>query len=136
MKALTIKQPWANAIIFWGKDIENRSWYSNFRGRIAVHASKRLEQEEVAEYQSLVFRRRLNAPGSPIVSADNCGAIIGTVEIVDCVRKSDSGWFVGEYGFVLRNPIALPEPIPCRGALGFWDVPQELISKITVAAAA
>lgn len=133
MKALTIKQPWANAIIYWGKDIENRDWPTKFRGRVAVHASKRIDREEVRAYESLVLRRRISALGSPVISAVDYGAIIGTVEIVDCVKKSDSAWFVGEYGFVLRNPIALPEPIPCRGALGFWNVPDEILARFIFA---
>ena len=31
------------------------------------------------------------------------GAIIGEVDIVDCVTKSTSPWFEGPFGFVLRN---------------------------------
>jgi hypothetical protein len=54
------------------------------------------------------------------------GAIVGTVEIVDCVSRSGSPWFFGDYGFVLKDPIALPEPIECKGALGFWDVSSEM----------
>ena len=38
MKAITIKQPWAWAIIFAGRDIENRSWYTHHRGPLLIHA--------------------------------------------------------------------------------------------------
>ena len=38
MKALTIRQPWAWAIIFDGKDVENRSWNTSYRGDLAIHA--------------------------------------------------------------------------------------------------
>ena len=53
----------------------------------------------------------------------HAGTILGIVEIVDCVRRSASPWFVGDYGFVLANPRPLAEPVHCRGMLGFWDVP-------------
>ena len=43
MRALSIKQPWASLIVHHGKDIENRTWPTKIRGRIAIHASKRLE---------------------------------------------------------------------------------------------
>jgi hypothetical protein len=39
MKALSIKQPWAQLIIMGAKDVENRNRRTNFRGRFAVHVS-------------------------------------------------------------------------------------------------
>ena len=51
------------------------------------------------------------------------GGIVGSVEIVDCVEDSASRWFVGRYGFVLRDPKPLPF-VPWKGALGFFGVPR------------
>lgn len=48
------------------------------------------------------------------------GGIVGSVEIVDCVRWCDSPWFGGPWGFVLRDPRPLPF-YSCRGALRFFD---------------
>lgn len=47
--------------------------------------------------------------------------MLGTVDIVDCVNDSDSPWFFGKYGFVLRNQKRFDKPIPARGSLGFWE---------------
>lgn len=58
------------------------------------------------------------------------GAIIGTAEIIDCVSESRSPWFMGNYGFVLKDVVALAEPIPCRGALGFWDAPEDIACQL------
>jgi hypothetical protein len=55
------------------------------------------------------------------------GCIVGSVEIVDCVRRHPSAFFVGKYGFVLRDPVILAKPVPFKGALGFFDVPEGLI---------
>ncbi|WP_291517406.1 hypothetical protein [Acidovorax sp.] len=52
----------------------------------------------------------------------NRGGIVGSVEIVDCVQQTDSPWFMGSYGFILRNPEILPFT-PSKGQLGFFDVP-------------
>lgn len=127
MKALTIKATWAWAIMNAGKDIENRDWRTKFRGRIAIHSSLGLTKRE---YQSHMFDIYgiLKAPYPDIVKYDDItrGAIIGTVEIVDCVDTSDSKWFSGKYGFVLRNPVKLEKPIPCKGRLSFWDLPDGL----------
>lgn len=49
------------------------------------------------------------------------GGIVGIAEIVGCVTESESPWFFGEYGFLIRNAQPLPF-YPCRGQLGFFDV--------------
>jgi len=45
------------------------------------------------------------------------------------VSESDDPYFFGRYGFVTRNPIAFPVTIPCKGALGFFDVPADLLDE-------
>jgi hypothetical protein len=133
MKALTIKQPWAWAIMSAGKDIENRNWFTNVRGTIAVHSSKKLDVAEVESYKYTVlgneffdYPQEVNCLWEDLI----CGAILGTVEIVDCVKGFNSPWFFGDYGFVLKNSKRLAEPIPFKGALGFWDIPKEIEEKI------
>lgn len=124
MKILTVKQPWASLIIHGGKDIENRQWWTGVRGRIGIHSSAKLETAECEDAIALLRAIHGKDAELPLVGRE-CGCIIGTIEIVDCVRQSDSPWFMGEYGFVLRNPIALPEPIKVRGQLGWWDYPLD-----------
>ncbi len=122
IKAITVRQPWATAIIECGKDIENRSWRTHFRGRVFIHAG-RLDKEGI-----LYFKE--NYPRKKLPEELPCGAIIGSVEIVDCVDSSKSKWFEGEYGFVLKNPVRI-DPIPVKGRLGFWNVPEAVIKKIS-----
>lgn len=57
---------------------------------------------------------------APRPIGSDCGGIVGVAEIVDCVSQCDSEWFVGKFGFVIRNarPVAF---IPVRGELGFFD---------------
>jgi hypothetical protein len=129
MKAISILQPWAHLIIHGGKDIENREWWTGFRGRVAIHASKRSDRSESEAATQMMYRLGMNKPCiAPHAIA--FGAIIGTVEIVDCVKDSMSPWFFGTYGFVLRNPVSLTTPVPCRGALGFWDIPADVLSQM------
>lgn len=126
MKAITIRQPWAWAIFNCGKDIENRDWFRSIKGRVAVHAAKGMTKKEYADGVLFMLRLFGYSMTYPTDEQLDRGAIIGTVEIVGCVKQSKSPWFVGDYGFVLRDPIVLPSPIPCSGALGFWDVPAEI----------
>src|SRR5947209_4399579 len=129
MKAITVRQPWAWAIINAGKNIENRNWKTHFRGRVAIHAAVGMTREEYEDGYEYIkgINRRIKIPVYEDLAR---GAIIGTVEIIDCVQDSDSLWFEGEYGFVLARPKKLPKPIPCKGALSFWNVPQNIESRI------
>lgn len=134
MKAISIKQPWAQLILKAGKDIENREWPSRFRGRIAIHASAKMHKNDLMDacdfmaswipgFSHEIFQKE--AKSYPV------GAVLGTVEIVDCVTESDSPWFVGTYGFVLQNPIIFPVPIPARGSLGIWEWQEPHTESIT-----
>ncbi len=126
--ALSIRQPWAWAIINAGKDIENRTWQTRFRGPICIHAAKgmtNMEWESAMAFIDTAFPttlasrlgRRRSASGS--LDAQR-GGIIGVAEIVGCVTASESPWFFGPYGFVLRN-VNPVEFVPVKGALGFFD---------------
>ena len=117
MKAISIRQPFAALIVAGIKDIENRSWTTNYRGKILVHASKKIDKSglEVMEKMGLELK---------YIDAllKYTGGIIGEVEIVDCVKKSDSQWFEnGKCGFVLRNAKVLPF-YSCKGKLGIFEI--------------
>lgn len=45
MKALTIKEPWATLIIEGYKEYEFRSWKTNYRGKILIHAGKSIDKK-------------------------------------------------------------------------------------------
>ena len=126
MKALSVRAPWWLAILDGGKDIENRYWYTNQRGRIALHAGKWFNEAEIMH--DLITIQKilgLEEPSNEMLKLFKPfgGCIVGTVEIVDCVTESPSPWFFGKYGFVLSKPVALPSPIPYKGQLGFFEVP-------------
>lgn len=123
--ALSIRQPWAWAIINAGKDIENRDWSTKWRGPICIHAAKGITEAEYNGFIRTIHTVSLTRPFPPgervpDQAALQRGGIIGTAEIVDCVMESKSPWFFGRYGFVLANPKPV-EFIPCRGALGFFN---------------
>ena len=132
MKALSVRAPWWWAILH-GKPVENRDWPTKVRGRIAIHASKRWKDADILyDWNTVLDMAEVDGLDFPLdwpkeEMQEKAGCIVGTVEIVDCVRTHPSDFFVGEYGFVLRDPIILPEPIPFKGALGFFDVPDDLM---------
>ena len=119
MKALSIRQPWAWLIVNGHKDIENRSWPTAFRGRIYVHAGKRVKSGDFQEQRDYIRESGLILPEEPPL-----GAIVGEVTITDCVDSSSSPWFCGPYGFFLSSPLAYKDPVPYRGQLGFFEVDE------------
>ena len=125
MKALSIRQPWAWLIIHGGKDIENRSWHTKFRGRFLVHAAQGITRAEYGD--AVLFVTRFASTDLlvdfPPFDELRRGGIIGSVELVDSLDSSDSPWYMGEKAFLLRNPEPLPFR-PYKGRLQFFDVPD------------
>jgi hypothetical protein len=117
-RALSIQQPWAWAILHAGKDVENRSWPTPFRGRVFVHAGKRFDSQGYAWMKSNAAQLGITVEIPPAAEMLR-GGIVGAVTVTGCVEDSDSPWFFGEYGFTLAEPEPL-KLIPCRGALGFF----------------
>jgi len=142
MKAISIKQPWASLIANGIKDIENRTWKlpEKYKGqRVLIHASANpVEFDSVSQIFTAEQREVLPARPEDLAQllSCHCGAIIGSVELVDCVINHPSIWAEKTYkaqssGFedpiiynwILANPILFPEPIPAKGKLSFWDYP-------------
>lgn len=128
MKALSVRAPWWWFILHGGKDIENRDWATGFRGTVYLHAGNWFKREEVYyDWQSVMGTHpELRVP-SGLTLGDlriGCGCIVGKVDVVGCVSQSSSPWFFGSFGFVLANPVAFERPIPFKGALGFFEVPE------------
>ena len=131
MIALSIRQPWANLILKAGKNIENRCWPTKFRGRILIHAAKGCTHAELED--ALDFAEDACGTSYTVdLKTIPRGGVVGSVEIVDCVSVSASPWFVGEFGFVLRDPQPLPFT-PWKGQLGFFDVPDSQVSGLVMA---
>lgn len=115
MKAITIHQPYAHLIIAGGKQIETRSRNTNIRGRIAIHASKKKSKLSKC-YKDIDY-----------------GAIIGTVELVDCIpvekiinklsvfELSAGDYSDGRYAWIMENPIKFKEPVFAKGKQGWWN---------------
>jgi hypothetical protein len=88
---------------------------THYRGRILIPASLKVEDEEA---------RKLKLDPDEL----RTGAILGSVEIVDCIRDAKSKWANrGQWHWILKNPRVLAKPIPLKGKLGFIRVPDRLL---------
>ena len=112
MKALSILQPWAYAIVALGKDIENRDWRTSIRGRFLIHAGKGFDNEG---YRFITNDLGLTLPHRDAIAR---GGIVGWAVLRDVVQASTSKWFFGPYGFVLQG-VKRFDLIALKGQLGF-----------------
>ena len=122
MKCISIKQPWAWAI-FHGKPVENRTWKTAYRGDLLIQASKTFDKEGYLWMEENFLRTSV----LPDLEDFVFGAIIGKVTMTDCVISHPSPFFFGPYGHVYADPVEFKEPIPFKGKLKFFDVPDELV---------
>jgi hypothetical protein len=120
-RALSIRQPWTWAILYAGKRVENRSWYTSFRGPIFIHAGLTVERVALETLRDDILAVPLPRP--PAV----CGALLATATIIDCVPASSVSdeqecWAVGPWCIVLSDVLPLAAPIPHLGKLGLFLV--------------
>jgi len=148
-RAITLHQPWAAAIASGLKSIETRSWTTNYRGCLLIHAgakgydshSHRMLADEVREHvESRCYAHFLR----PL----SLGAIVAYAELVACeatlIGAAREPWLktvpraeriLGDFGqgrwlWQLENVIPLREPVPCRGSLGLWKPPDDVLRAV------
>jgi hypothetical protein len=128
LHALTLWQPWASAVVLLGKDVENRGKPPPraLLGRpLAIHAG--LAYDEAAAED---IRREFHLPVADRKQAP-LGAVVGLAVLRGSVRNSASRWAVpGQEHWLVEQAVALPRPIPCKGAQGFWWVPPAVLQEV------
>lgn len=125
MKVITVRQPWASLIADGYKEYEFRTWKTNYRGELLIHAGKGIDKKYLDRFKHL----NLDYP---------VGCIIAKVSVTDCIYITDeiankiyakdsivynnllnrTNW-VG-YGFKLEN-LRKIKPIKINGKLSLWD---------------
>lgn len=128
LRAITVQQPWAWAIAAGHKDVENRTWGTDYRGPLAIHAGKTWDRQGMQACRSVLEDDKVVKPGEQVGDRHllATGVIVAVVDLVgvcDDGRCRCSGW--GAIGFKhwkLRNARPLAEPVPASGRLGLWDI--------------
>lgn len=124
MKVLSIKQPWAWAIIEGWKDVENRTWRTHYRGPLAIHAS--LEPDHDA-WSAL---DRLGVP-HPFADELVAGAVVGVADLVDVIEDAPSPWArAGQWHWLLANRRPLSVPLQRRGHVGLVEASADVIAHV------
>ena len=125
-KAISVRQPWAHAIIHLGKDVENRPWRRNYAGPLLIHASAYQEPNP----HGLLSERMANPPSQNKLTGLPTGAIIGVVDLFDYIKNSTSKWHDNGYWHLLLRNARPIKPVECKGQLGLWTPRPSVIKKL------
>lgn len=143
MKVLTLTQPWATLVAIGAKRIETRSWNTNYRGQLAIHAAKGYPKWAHELCSTSPFLECLKDCIKPLP----LGVVIATCELIGTHRVDEMDWIpgkrgwskgshfheaseqekafgdysLGRYMWFLDNVKKLETPIPAKGALGLWE---------------
>jgi hypothetical protein len=109
MKCLTLRQPYAAAVVLGLRLAESREGPTDYRGPLLIHAAASRPSPAGLQVYPQVGPERLVR-----------NAILGIVDLAGCVRRGS------EYLWVLSNPRPLEAPFPCRGRKGLWYAPQAI----------
>lgn len=138
LRALSITQPWAGAIAWLGKDVENRTWGTDYRGSLLIHASAGREPTAQRLASTLTVAYLAAGPGGESAAgrkltavnaaAQPTGRHLALAELVDVCRAGLTGqackcgrWAEpGRVHWRLANVQPLTPQIPARGRLGLW----------------
>lgn len=125
MKVLTIREPFATLIKDKVKIYETRSWKTNYRGEIYIHAAKAKSKASNASIASTYLKSREN-PEHIICKCILKDCIYMTEEFINNIKKRpkeyNSGHYeVGRYAWQLEVIEVLEEPIYAKGQLGIWN---------------
>lgn len=140
MKAITICQPYAELIACREKRVENRSWATNLRGLLYIHAGKNRSWLDI-EFTKDGYE--IDRPTGIYLELMDFGALIATANLIDCLPidhvmrgsyDEQYPWLrahkhvSGPWCWVLDNVKRLERPIPYRGAQGLFDVELQTVT--------
>ena len=149
MRSLTLTQPWAGLVAASVKLVENRPRRmikrENFSQRFAIHASREIDldvYDRILELAPELYAGddaeedrpwwRLTRITGAVIGVATLDSVIdnGGCNGAEMIEMDQRRWFFGPIGYVLRDVRALPEPVPCRGMLGFWTLPDDVAARV------
>lgn len=113
MKAISLKQPWANLVIQGKKIVETRVWRTNYRGDLVICSSKKPDYAHV----------------HPTITREPMGYALGVVELYDIIRMNKSHekdamcqLYENAQAWLIRNIREFIKPIPVNGQLNIFNI--------------
>lgn len=151
VKCLSVRHPWAWLLThpeilkqcgIEPKCIENRDWSTRYRGPLLIHAGTQVDRELFTLDRTLdhsYWKGKFGAAGAALADAMPqtpreyvTKAIVGVAELVQVVEYSESRWFVGPFGWMLKHARPIPPVLNYPGRLWLFDVPFSVVAQAAV----
>jgi hypothetical protein len=138
MKVLSLWQPWATLMANGLKKNETRSWGTDYRGPLAIHAAQKVGLDQQATWRAFqrsgIVGSLANVPFTDLPR----GGIIATLNLVDCIPITEDNcpdepelsfgdYKTGRFMWITDNPRPLKKIIPLRGYQRLFEVPDEVL---------
>lgn len=153
MRAITILEPWASCIAVGAKNVENRSFYTSYRGPLLIHTSRRIDYDAAFDgrVRAALWPHLSTAEARSALNDLDKGVIIAVAELVDVHEAATIPTLLGDSGtccepwgerlhvgstvrtaqhLVLANVRRLANPVPAKGALGLWRPDAQTIARV------
>lgn len=162
MRAASVTQPWAGLIAAGLKPIENRNRpmiaRDDFSKPFALHATREIDESvydviyriapelDLRCYYSATPPEwmKLSRITSAVIAVATIDRVILATGWDDYAQRytydpreleqlgDGARWLFGRVGYVVRDPIVLPTPVPCRGWQGFWRLDAQTEERVRV----
>ncbi len=141
MKVVSLLQPHATLVAIGAKLIDTRSWNTDYRGELLIHASKKMSTAQKQLTHSKPFWNKLKHLGElPL------GKIIGKVDLYETVttefckqmaaaKIKGVNWkdelvfgdySAGRYGWLFKDPVSFTHHMEIDGALRLWNLNAQI----------
>jgi len=121
MKAISIKQPWAELIVSGRKTLEIRKWKTNFRGEFFIHASKIPNKDAMRRFGFVSLPTGCIVGKSKIIGVKEYNSLEEFNKDENKHLAKGYEWNGKLYGFIVEDVERIKE-IPLKGQLNFFDV--------------
>lgn len=153
MKAISLWQPWASLVAAGIKLVETRSWFTDRRGTLAIHAAKhRLTRpqvdamrRELHEMTALLYPDKYcSVHPEMMLDALPYGAVVAVVQLIACrdtnsVRERVSAqerlcgdFRPGRFAWMFERVQRLRSPVACRGFQGIFELPLSITDQVNI----
>lgn len=136
---LSLSRPWPWAFVngAYPKNIENRSWKTNYRGFIALHAAKSWDEQGKGYIEGVngyLIPDKKEHPDSQIFAV---GRLVNVFEFSNDMAlqmaKPEALWAFGPYCWEITDIVALKNPVRCKGAQGLWTLLPDVLDQVRAA---
>lgn len=146
MRALSLTRPWTTLVLHHGKDVENRTWNTAYRGPILIHGAKSWDGQAVERYLATYDLLPEGVDGARLLEDRHAHpvGVLGVARLVSVCTRSATGllcdcgpWAMdGQHHWRLADTRAFPEPLPVQGQLGLWKPGEDVLGWVLAQAVA